>query len=266
MNSAIYNKKIIPFFMATSLLTSLPITKFLPTHWGEKEQGLSIAYYPLVGLLLAFIIYGLTALLPSGVTPLVSAIFIVVLSIVLTGAIHLDGLADATDAAYAAHSLDSNSHNEYKEKILSVFKDPRVGAMAVIALLLIILSKVVLLSELIEDLPLTLMAMLVLPRLMASCYIAITPYARGNGLATSLVKFIPERALSIVLLLIVLLFFAFLPFNWFFLLFLVLFLLLFLWRSFWLKRINGFVGDCVGALIEISEVLVLFLLYLMKLS
>lgn len=266
MNSSVYNRKVIPFFMATALLTSLPITKFLPNHWGEKEQGLSIVYYPFVGLLLAFIIYGLTALLPSGVTPLVSAVFIVALSIALTGAIHLDGLADATDAAYAAHSLDPSKHDEYKEKILSIFKDPRVGSMAVIALLVTMLSKVILLAELIKGLPLTLLAMLILPRLMASCYIAITPYARDNGLATNLVRFIPERAMLLVLLFVVLFFFVLLPLAWFFLLFVALFVLLFLWRSFWLKRINGFVGDCVGALIELSEVLILFLLYLMKVS
>ncbi len=250
--------------MAISLLTSLPVAKYLPHHWQEKDQGFSVVYYSLVGLLLAFILYGAYGLLPSGVTPLVSAAFIVVFSIALTGAIHLDGLADATDAAYAAHSFPRGNNNEYKEKILAIFKDPRAGPMAVIALIVVVLSKMILLSELMDNLLLTLLLMMTLPRLLASCYIAITPYARAEGLAANLIKSLPKSTILLMLLTITLFFLILLPFGWFLLLFGSLCLLLLVWRSFWLKRINGFVGDCVGALIEISEVLVLFLLYLLK--
>ncbi len=253
--------------MALSLMTSLPVTKYLPSHWSEKDQSLSVMYYPLVGLLLACIIYGIYALLPNSVAPLVGATIVVVLSVLLTGAIHLDGLADAADAAYAAHSLPKSDVNKQrKEKILSIFKDPRAGPMAVVVLIVVVLSKVILLSQLMDSLLLSLVTMLILSRLLASCYIATTPYARASGLALDLVKCIPKMTVLLMLLAVSFFFFVLLPFGWFLLLFTTLFLWLLFWRSFWLKRIDGFVGDCVGALIETSEVFILLLIYLLQLS
>lgn len=262
-----FKKTLNPLLMAVALLTRLPITKYLPSIWNEKEQGLSIACYSLVGLLLAFIVVLLHSLLPNEISPLISAAFIVALLIFLTGALHLDGLADSVDAAFAAHILPlSNEENKIlaKEKILSVFKDPRAGPMAVVALVMLLLSKVVLLSELTDQLFFVLINVLVLPRMLASLYMMTTPYVRLNGLATDLVKVIPQKVIILTSLFISICFLLMLPLGSFLIIFFSLFLLLILWRKFWLKRIGGFVGDCVGALIEIGEVLILFIFYILS--
>jgi adenosylcobinamide-GDP ribazoletransferase len=256
-----------PFLMAVALLTRLPVTKYLPPVWSEKDQGLSVAYYSLVGLLLAFIIVFFHSLLPKEISPLVSATVIVFLLVFLTGAIHLDGLADSVDAAFSAHSLvltDSAQRDLVKEKILSVFKDPSAGPMAVVALVLILLGKVVLLSELSDQLFFVLMNALMLPRLLASIYMLTTPYARTNGLATGLLKAMPKKIIIMTSALIIFFFLLLLPFATFVLIFFSLFLLLIVWRNFWIRRIGGFVGDCVGAVIEIGELLVLFIFYVMS--
>jgi adenosylcobinamide-GDP ribazoletransferase len=267
MNSRILKETIRPFLMAVALLTRLPVIKYLPSVWSKKDQGLSIAYYPLVGLLLALIIVLVHGFLPSETSRLVSATFIVFLLVFLTGALHLDGLADSVDAAFAAHILplaDKQAKAVNKEKILSIFKDPRAGPMAVVALVMVLLAKVVLLSGLTDQLFFVLISSLILPRMLASLYMLTTPYARSNGLASGLIEVMPHKIIIISSLSISVCFLLLLSFSSFLVIFFSLFLLLILWRKFWLKRIDGFVGDCVGALIEIGEILILFIFYIMN--
>ena len=45
-----------------------------------------------------------------------------------------------------------------------------------------------------------------------------------------------------------------------------LFFIVYAWRSFWLASLRGFVGDSVGALIEVTEVAILLMLYFILLA
>ena len=89
--------------------------------------------------------------MPLSISPWIAAILLVGLWIILTGALHLDGLADCVDAIYAGHSviqIDEKSDQLRREKILTVLKDPSAGSMAVVALILILLLKVGLVASL----------------------------------------------------------------------------------------------------------------------
>ena len=57
--------------------------------------------------------------------PVVAAILLAGTSVLLTGAIHLDGLADCADAFYGGRD---------KEAVLRILKDPRIGTMGGAAL------------------------------------------------------------------------------------------------------------------------------------
>ena len=137
-----------PPLMALALLTRLPVTRYLPEQWEGKHQGLSILWYPAVGLLLALILSFTAVLIPAGDSPLLISVCVVVAWVMLTGALHLDGLADSIDAVFAAHGELSSP--EQRQKILTVFKDPAAGPMAVVGLILVLLLKVVLVSDLSE--------------------------------------------------------------------------------------------------------------------
>ena len=248
-----------PLLMALALLTRLPVIHWLPQEWPTKDQGRSALWYPFVGVLLATVLFIFYSLLPQLVSPWVASILVVIVWILLTGALHLDGLADSIDAACAAHSKAE------KDRILAIFKDPAAGPMAVVGLMMILLLKVILLAELINNqywhLLLLLVITLAIPRALALLFMISTPYVNPKGLGSILVAHIPKKAGLLVVITVTICLLFSISVSTFLLLVLLLGSLFFFWRRFWVLRIHGFVGDCVGALIELSEVVVLFVFY-----
>jgi len=97
-------KYLTPFFLALSLLTRIPIPASVFSHGiTEKEQSRSVLYYPVIGLVIGAILTLLIWLLRNDLTLQLKASLLLVSWVVLTGALHLDGLADSVDAAYASH-------------------------------------------------------------------------------------------------------------------------------------------------------------------
>lgn len=252
-----------PLLMALALLTRLPVmflfAKDLQGAWPPQGQGLSTLWYPFVGGVLAIILYGLFLILPTSTAPEIVAVVIVTAWVLLTGALHLDGLADSIDAGFAAHKISDKSHQ--LNKILAVFKDPATGPMGVVALVIVLMLKVILISNLLHTLLIALVLSLSVGRALALGLIVSTPYARQKGLASVLVDNTPKAIAMLVQVLMIGLIFLLLPSITACILITLSALLFFLWRQFWLTRIGGFVGDCVGACIELSEVLVLLVLY-----
>jgi adenosylcobinamide-GDP ribazoletransferase len=109
------------FASALSFLTLIPSGKL-----AGKPAGASILFFPVVGLLIGCLLVGVDWLgslfFYSELRILTDVAFLAW----ITGGLHLDGLADSTDALYILHD---------KEKSLEIMKDPRVGVMGVLALL-----------------------------------------------------------------------------------------------------------------------------------
>ncbi|HCA63204.1 MAG TPA: adenosylcobinamide-GDP ribazoletransferase, partial [Pseudomonas sp.] len=82
----------LPLLIALQFLTSLPIR--LPAMPTPRQQGRSLLHYPAVGLFLGALLW-LAALLLEGASPLLQAALLLALWVALTGALHLDGLADS---------------------------------------------------------------------------------------------------------------------------------------------------------------------------
>lgn len=114
--------------MSFCMYTAIP----LPLKaWDEKARPLMLVFFPVVGLFLGLLWYGLAWL--GGLFALPKAVFAVVLCLfpyVITGHLHLDGFMDCSDAILSRRSLAD------KQKIL---KDPHVGAFAVISLAILFL-------------------------------------------------------------------------------------------------------------------------------
>jgi adenosylcobinamide-GDP ribazoletransferase len=110
------------FVSALSFLTLIPLVRF-----AGKPDGASILYFPLVGILIGCLFAGVDWLgslfLYNELRAMVDVAFLALIS----GGLHLDGLADSADGLYIHHD---------KDKALEIMKDPRVGVMGVLALLL----------------------------------------------------------------------------------------------------------------------------------
>lgn len=120
----------LPFWIALQFLSSLPVS--LPGMPAPREVGRSLLYYPLVGLLFGLLLWLASHLLQGTPSPLHAALLLT-LWVLLSGALHLDGLADSADAWLGGFGD--------RERTLRIMKDPRSGPIAVVTLVLVLLLK-----------------------------------------------------------------------------------------------------------------------------
>lgn len=251
------------FLCALTLLTILPIPKKYHEDLWSSQNGshVSVYFYSLIGLIIGAILSALQGAFHVFLSPdlpaIIEASCIVLVWVILTGALHLDGLADAFDAACASH--------KGRDRVLQILRDPCAGPIGVMALILCILFKVILVSVLLTMNLNDLILFVLVPamaRLSVAYYMMCTPYARDNGI----VQVSSQKINGVVLSSISAVFFiaisvlSSVPFA--LLLVLILSIFLFVWRTYWLKLIGGYTGDGLGAFIEISEVLVLLMICL----
>lgn len=127
------------FLAAVSFLTRVPLPRrFVST---VADVGRSARWFALIGALIGsvywFAMWALSPLLPA----MVVAVLIMVLEALLTGAIHLDGLADMADGFGGGSS---------REDVLRIMRDHAIGAYGATALALAILLKVTAIAALID--------------------------------------------------------------------------------------------------------------------
>jgi adenosylcobinamide-GDP ribazoletransferase len=122
------------FILAIQFLTRFPTPQL--RNFDAAELPRSAHWFPLVGLLIGALLA--TALwLGSRADPWLGALLCLLLWVWVTGALHLDGLADMSDALGAAH--------RDRGRFLAVLADPHLGTFGVVSLALQLMTKLVLL-------------------------------------------------------------------------------------------------------------------------
>ena len=177
---------------AIAFLTILPVA---PRN-DPSAMAAARGWFPLVGLLLGAALLGIellftpvSLLLPLSDTavyarplfpPLLSGALIVIALAVLTRGLHLDGLMDSADALLGGFA---------RERRLAILRDPNVGAFAVIALVSVMLIKVIAIAEMP---PLGKLSALLLFPCLSRWAMLLTmelyPYAREQGLGTAFMQ------------------------------------------------------------------------------
>ncbi|MFH1478461.1 MAG: adenosylcobinamide-GDP ribazoletransferase [Candidatus Omnitrophota bacterium] len=166
------------FLTALQFLTIVPIKI---KQLDEKKIPRSMVYFPLVGLMLGLILTGTDKFLYFlGFEQIVINMILIIFLIVLTGGIHLDGLADTMDALLSRKN---------KEDMLNIMRDSHIGVMGVLSLIGIISLKVAFLSSIsITSKSNSLIFMCVLSRWSLVLSMVLFPYAREEGKAKSFIK------------------------------------------------------------------------------
>ena len=235
----------LPLWIALQFLSSLPIR--LPGMPEPQQLGRSLLFYPLVGLLFGVILWVFNLAL-TGAPLLLHAALLLAVWVLLSGALHLDGLADSADAWLGGFGD--------RERTLTIMKDPRSGPIAVVTLVLVLLLKFCALLALVEQGHAVML--IIVPLLGRAALLGLfltTPYVRAGGLGQALADHLPRRAgwwvlgasaLACLLIAgvkaIVALVVAFVGFVWL--------------RQV-MRRLGGTTGDTAGALLELLEVAVL---------
>lgn len=233
----------LPLWIALQFLSSLPIR--LPGMPEPEQLGRSLLFYPLVGLLFGLILWGINLLL-AGAPLLLHAALLLTVWVLLSGALHLDGLADSADAWLGGFGD--------RERTLTIMKDPRSGPIAVVTLILVMLLKFAALLALIEQGQG--LALIIVPLLGRAALLGLfltTPYVRAGGLGQALADHLPRRAgwwvlgVSALACALIAGIVA-----------VVISVVMFFWlRQVMMRRLGGTTGDTAGALLELLEIGVL---------
>ncbi len=239
------------FLLAVQFLTIIPLKI---KEVSEKGLANSAAYFPLAGLLIGLLLLGINYFTSILSLPLLTSNIILVVSlIVITGGMHLDGLADTADAFLSGKS---------KEEMLLIMRDSHIGVMGVLSIVSVILLKIGLLVTLSAALkPIALILMCVLSRWAVVLVMFLFPYARKDGKAGVFIRGIKKEIVILALGLACL--FAFIAGS-----FMGLVVLLiasgcaYSGGKFTSRKIDGITGDTLGAAIELTEIVVLSALVL----
>jgi adenosylcobinamide-GDP ribazoletransferase len=234
-----------------SLLTAFQFLTTFPAvirrSFTAGELGRAVAFFPLVGLALGGVFYGLESGLRLAFPLPVTAVFILAAWLLLTRALHFDGFLDTCDGLFGGFT---------PERRLEIMRDSRVGAFGVAGGGLLLLAKYAAIVSL-PHLSGLLLAP-VLGRWVLSTAIFAYPYAREKGLGRDMKDNVrwPQVTLATVVTMLISWLFA----GWTGLLaFILVGIVLWLGASFILRRIPGLTGDSYGALCELGELVALLL-------
>lgn len=230
------------FLISLQFLTRIPIKI---EKIKETDLVNSVAFFPLVGLILGLVLIGINYILSLFLPSFVSIIFTFAIYLFLTGCMHLDGFADTIDGLYGGKT---------KEEILRIMDDSKIGAIGAVWLFIILILKVFLLIN-ISDLDFAFIMMCILSRTGIVLQIFFAHPVKNTGLGSIFCKKISFKQLTIAIgfsFLISLLFGlkGILAFS----IAILVSILIFLYFN---KKLGGLTGDIFGFTVEIIEIFVL---------
>src|SRR5215831_4199467 len=130
------------FAAAAQFLSLLPVpgsAQLYNKHEGIPHIIVGCEYFPVVGVLLACLLWLISLLLTPLIPQLVLAALLVAALVILTGGLHLDGLMDTCDGLFGGST---------RERKLEIMHDSRVGSFGVLAAICVLLLKFALFASL----------------------------------------------------------------------------------------------------------------------
>jgi len=234
------------FRLAAAFLTILPTARDVEIDSGRLAR--SMGFFPAVGLAIGVGLVILDWLLGAFMPRAVLDCLLLLILVMVTGALHLDGMADL---------IDGLAGGKDREGILAIMKDSRVGAIGAVALVMILLLKYLSLFHLPQEMKhAALMFMPCAGRWVQVMLAAFCRYLRPEGTGAAFIEQVGERETMLATGTMLLASFVLFGLKGIFLVFLVGLAAMVLIR-FFQRRLGGVTGDVLGASTEIIEVFTL---------
>ncbi|MZR62940.1 adenosylcobinamide-GDP ribazoletransferase [Alcanivorax sp. DP30] len=235
------------FWLALGFLTRLPM--LVKVDYSQRLMNQCSVYFPLVGLLLGAIYAGLYTVLSGWWSPLVCVLLVLAFHLWITGAFHEDGMADSADGLGGGYTV---------ARRLEIMKDSRIGTYGAAALMLVLLLKVALLTE-VTPVWLGLLLAPAVSRLAPLCLMRWLPYVSDPDTSKSkpvAEGFSGQRLLvaAVGVVIMAVLFDVLLPAL------IAVVLVAALWGAMLKRSLGGYTGDALGASVVLSELVFLMLL------
>jgi adenosylcobinamide-GDP ribazoletransferase len=158
---------------AMAFLTVLPVAR----AGGAPGERLGRAYFPAIGAVVGVLSAGVFVLVGAVSSPLVAAVAATATLALLTGALHLDGLADSADGLFGGGDV---------ARRLEVMRDPRLGSFGTVAVVLVLVGEVVAIASMSPGRAVAALVIAgALSRLAMLAVITWVPYVRAGGLGVA---------------------------------------------------------------------------------
>jgi adenosylcobinamide-GDP ribazoletransferase len=128
-----------PLWLALGFLTRWPVPRVAAN---AGDVAASVRWYPIAGLAVGVPV-ALAGWAGARIDLWTGALAALVAWVLMTGALHLDGLGDLADGLGAAHGK--------RDRLLAVMADPHLGSFGAAAIVLQLLAKLVLLHLVVGD-------------------------------------------------------------------------------------------------------------------
>lgn len=249
-------KGIIELFKVT---TRLPVIEL--DSVGDEQLGKSMKFYPFVGIILGIIMYSSFHLLSIKIeSQILLAILNVILYIILTGAMQLNGLSKTFGSIFRFRS---------KQKMLEGMKDGNNGTNGILALIIYFFLNVFLLSEAKENLGVTMGSLILLypvvGRMNAVISLGVSSVAKSCGTVKHYIN--NTTIVGVLFSFLITIGYTFLVITKFKLSINLLIIIPIiaalgcLFSKIINKKIGGATEDTLGAVVELSQIILLFSVY-----
>jgi adenosylcobinamide-GDP ribazoletransferase len=241
------------FVLMIQFLTTIPLRMNLNVT--QEDYGKGLVFAPVVGLIIGGVLAGAWFVLDKVFPPFVTAVLIVVIYMLLTGGLHLDGLGDTFDGLFS---------NKPRDRMLEIMRDSRVGTNAVLAIAAVLLLDIAFLTSF--DKYVILKVLLLMPvagRIGSLISSSVSVYARsGEGLGKSFIDYCGAREILVGLIAFFLIFYlsAGVPGV---IIAVVPPATAFITVKLFSRKIDGATGDILGAVCEINQTVFLIAVFLL---
>jgi len=244
------------FITALQFLTIVTVKKDHDVKEGDLAK--SMVYFPLVVFLIGFLLVNADKIFALIALPQPIATFLlVIISVLITRAMHIDGLADTLDGL-----MGGNDHSSR----LDIMKDSRLGTAGALGIVSVLFMKYLCLNSLYEsDRIGALLVSPVVARWAQTLMVFNAEYGRERGMGKAFVGHLRSSglaatsAIAIGLSAFVVVRLDARSIVLFFILIYGVVLLTYLGKRYLVRKLGGVTGDAIGAMSELNEVLVLLL-------
>ncbi len=239
-----------PLLIALGFLTVFPSP--IKMELKSIEIGRSMSCFTLAGVFIGGILVGIDVMLSTILPRSVVDFILIVTLAIITGGLHLDGLADTFDGLYGGRT---------REEALAIMKDSRVGAIGVVSLVFVIILKYITLLSIPAGLKHT--ALVVMPALSRwSMVLAayLSTYARPTGgTGRDFIETVSRISLFIATAFALIV--GYVALGWKGgLIFLLIGGITIICVIYFHRRLGGVTGDILGSINEVNEAMVLMLI------
>lgn len=245
------------FMAAWRFLTSIPIP-FRKEDWNRplshEQFARSLVYYPFIGLLIGGILCALYWLFSQFLPALLANALLLGSLVMITGALHLDGVVDTFDGLAGGHRSP--------ERRKQIMKEPGVGAIGVVVVVVLLVLKYAALISVPDSVIYgSLVIMPVISRWAMVYAVFSYPYAREQGMGKSLKEGSGRLVLYLASISAVIIVAA--AGGWRGLIMMTLVWILTIGMAHYFRgKFQGLTGDSYGTINEVSEFAVLLLVVL----